>query len=99
MVALGQYGSAYLAAGQSVSGTGSPTVDLPDGMDILAIQFVGKAEGGTSMSTMTAASGSGCFTKTGTVFPDGLTVFGRWTAVTVTNATDMAAVVYYGPKL
>ena len=101
MVALGQFGSDYLAANQSVAATGDPTVDLPDGMDIIAIQFVGTntTTNGTSLSTMTVASGSDCFTKTGTVFPDGLTVFGRWNAVTVTNTSDMAAVVYYGPKL
>ena len=99
MVALGQFGSDYLESNQSVAATGSPTVDLPDGMDIIAIQFVGGDEAGTSLSTMTAASGSDCFTKTGTTFPDGLTVFGRWVAVTVTNNTNGAVVVYYGPKL
>lgn len=91
MVALGQFGSDYLAKGESAT--------VPAGMDILAIQFVGKAENGTSLSTMTAAADSGCFSKTGTVFPDGLTVFGRWTAVTVSDTVDMAAVVYFGPKL
>lgn len=101
MIALGQFGSDYLAAGQYVSDAEGATYALPSGMDIIAIQFVGTGEStnGTSLTTMTVAPGSDCFSKTGTKFPDGLTVFGRWIAVAVTNTTDMAAVVYYGPKL
>ena len=96
MIALGQFGSDYLGATESVQATGG-TVDLPDGMDIIAIQFVGNLEAGSKLTTMTAAPGSDCFTKTDVFYPDGLTVFGRWTAVT--TAADSAVVVYYGPKL
>ena len=91
MVALGQFGSDYVDKNESAT--------VPAGMDILAIQFVGGDDTGTSLSTMTVAEDSGCFTKTGTKFPNGLTVFGRWTAVSVTNDGTMAAVVYFGPKL
>ncbi len=97
MIALGQFGSDYLGAEESVAATGEPTVDLPDGMDIIAIQFVGTATDGSKLTTMTAASGSDCFVKADVFFPDGLTVFGRWTAVT--TAASSAVVVYYGPKL
>ena len=96
MVALGQFGSDYLAATESVSDTGSPTVDLPAGMDVIAIQLVGSGDN-SQLSAMTAAAGSDCFVKVDTDIPNGLTLFGRWTALTM--GASSAAIVYYGPKL
>ena len=97
MIALGQFGSDYLAATEYVSDAEGATYALPSGMDIIAIQFVGTGEDGSKLSAMTAAPGSDCFVKVDTFFPDGLTVFGRWIAITV--GAGSAAIVYYGPKL
>lgn len=87
MVAFGQYGSDHCIQNVGVS--------VPTGMEIVALQIVGAAA--TSFSTLTAADGSSSFADTGVALPVGVTVYGRWSAATVTNTANMAVIAYFGP--
>ena len=88
MVAFGQYGSDHCVK--------DVEVQVPPGMEIVALQVVGTVP--TSFQTLTGATGSSSFTDTGVTLPVGVTVYGRWSAAKVTNTDDMAVIAYFGPK-
>ena len=88
MITLGQYGSFYATQGTAVT--------VPTGFDIVALQMVGSAA--TSFSLLTRESVN-CTTATGVAFPVGSTIFGRWSAATVTNTSDMGVIAYFAPSL
>ena len=89
MITLGQYGSFYA--------TTNTAVTVPSGFDIVALQMVGSVA--TSFSTLTRKSGVDCVTNTGVAFPVGSTIFGRWSAATVTDSSDMGVIAYFAPSL
>ena len=88
MTSLGQYGSFYA--------THNTAVTVPSGFDIVALQMVGSVA--TSFSTLTRKSVN-CTTATSVAFPVGSTIFGRWSAATVSNTSDMGVIAYFAPSL
>lgn len=89
MIALGQYGSNYASSGSAIT--------VRSGFDIVALQMVGSAA--TSFSTLTAVDGVPCIQNTSVAFPVGSTIFGRWSAATVTNSSNMGVIAYFAPSL
>ena len=45
----------------------------------------------------TQVEGSGGITLSGCIFPEGLTIYGRWTSVTPEADTDGGIICYFGP--
>ena len=100
-VAFGQYGSAY-------SNTHTNTITPPTGLVIVAVTFLEDYEldkltpadsGKTSFNHDDTASGSGGeVVADGTVFPKGLTVYGRWKEVSLNdNGTAAGIICYFAP--
>tara|TARA_R100001510_G_C7581196_1_gene154116 strand:+ start:126 stop:470 length:345 start_codon:yes stop_codon:yes gene_type:complete len=102
-VAFGQYGSTY-----SNSAGGTDNVQPPAGLVIIAITFLEDL----SLDTLTSADsgeetfnhgsaglgGDGEAIADGTVFPKGLTIYGRWKDVKLETAgTASGIIVYFGP--
>lgn len=80
-MSFGQHGGAYVATGSS---------NTPTNQVIVAVTSL---HDNTTFTNPAAA-----FPQiNGVAIPKGVTVYGRWTTVSVTG-TDGAAIVYYGPK-
>lgn len=97
-VSFGQVGSAF-------SDTATDTIQPPDGLVIVAIQFLAD----TSLSALVAEDSDNYFNSvaaahtgggqvdTSQVFPKGLTIFGRYTSVSINaDDSDGGIIVYFG---
>ena len=99
-MAFGQHGSAFL----DDTGAYLP----PTGKVVVAITMLGD----TKFSTLTPEATEDCFglaansgqgtnnevIDNGNVFPKGITIYGRWSAVTVNDAASTAGIILYlGP--
>lgn len=99
-MAFGQHGSAFI--------DGANLYQAPTGKVVIAMTFLED----TKFSTLTPEAEEDCFgiaansgqgannelVVSTTVFPKGLTVYGRWTSFTPDNATSNGGViVYLGP--
>ena len=96
---FGQLGSAFVDDG----GAYTP----PAGKVVVAIQCLAD----TTFSVLTPEATDDCFgvaadsgvgtnnelVDSSNIFPKGMTIFGRWTAVTATADTDGGIVLYLGP--
>ena len=85
--ALGQAGSIFVDGTTAISGK-----------KIVAIQFIEDSTFTTltpsSYEFIGTAGGSGNAIDTDNTFPQGMTIFGQWTAVTLTSGSS--AVIYLG---
>ena len=97
MIQLGQHGSAFLDT--------DATTFTPSGGDVvIAITMITDcgfdvltAEGGTGTYITTAGAGAGGDTLVaGDTFPAGLTIYGRWTDVSV-QTYGQQCICYVGP--
>ena len=99
-MAFGQHGSAFI--------DGANLYEAPAGKVVIAMTFLED----TTFSTLTPEATGDCFGKaansgqgtnnevvaSGTKFPKGLTVYGRWTSFTPSAATaNGGVIVYLGP--
>ena len=87
--AFGQLGSGFSDEDDAVT--------PPAGKVIIAISFLGD----TTYSAHTAAvannGGGASETDGGTIFPKGMTIYGRWTSLTPTaDSTSHGAIYYFG---
>lgn len=89
-MAFGQHGGIYAATAVN-AGNGAGVVDIPDGKVIVAVTSLDAA----TQLTCTAQAGFPD-PPDGEVIPAGLTIYGRWTAMTVTQ-TGGAIIAYFGP--
>lgn len=102
-VAFGQYGSTY-----SNAASASDNIEPPTGLTIIAITFLEDLsldvltpadDGPETFNHDSAGSGGdGAAIADATVFPKGLTIYGRWKDVKLEAAgTASGIIVYFGP--
>lgn len=100
-VAFGQYGSTY-------TNTSGNVVTPPTGLVIVAISFLedlsldeltSADSGPATLNNENGGSGTnGSAVINATVFPKGMTIYGRWKEVSlVTPGTASGIIVYFGP--
>jgi len=98
-MAFGQHGSGFVDDG----GAYTP----PDGKVVIAIQCLADTtftaltpEATGDCIGVSPGSGSGTNNErvaSDNVFPKGMTIYGRWTAVTASSDTDGGIILYLGP--
>ena len=90
LMAFGQHGGTY-AASNVDAGSGNGVIVIPAGKVIVAVTSLDSA----TQLTCTAESGFPD-PPDGEVIPVGVTIYGRFTAMTVTQ-TNGAVIAYFGP--
>jgi len=98
-MAFGQHGSAFVDDGAAYQ--------PPTGKVVVAITMLDNAtftvltpEATGDCFGLAASSGQGTNNKlvdSSNIFPKGMTIYGRWTAVTAASDTDAGIILYLGP--